>query len=182
VKYMELLYTCQLMKNTPLQAQSPYSATTPAILQINENLSLWLMACKRGEIQESFSKETLDMQGSIKLFISDEESLMGNSKRKEFEIAVNNQSKSGWQTNLNNPVNVSYHWISQNGKVAVFDGERTSLAPQILKAGCSATQKIKVIAPDAPGKYRLIRLLVQEGVSWFDTDIFKASETELLID
>jgi hypothetical protein len=147
-----------------------------------KNLSLWLMACKSGEIQESFSKETLDIRGSIKLIMSDGESRIGKSERKEFGIVNNNQSKSDWQTNSKNPVNVSYHWISQNGQVAVYDGERTPLAYQILKAGCSVTQKIKVMAPADPGKYRLICLLVQEGVSWFDTDIFKASETELLID
>ena len=65
------------------------------------------------------------------------------------------------------PVRLSYHWLEPEGNVALFEGLRTQLEP-FLASGASGIYQLKILAPRAPGAYRLALTLVQEGVRWFD--------------
>jgi hypothetical protein len=65
------------------------------------------------------------------------------------------------------PIQLSYHWIDADGKIAVFEGLRTPLFPP-LDPGTSEIFELKVAAPPIPGDYSLRITLVQEGVRWFD--------------
>jgi Glycosyltransferase Family 4 len=65
------------------------------------------------------------------------------------------------------PVHLSYHWLDASGRLAVFEGLRTSLIPP-LDPGSSAIYEVKIAGPPDPGEYHLRLTLVQEGVRWFD--------------
>jgi len=69
-----------------------------------------------------------------------------------------------------------YHWIGQNGSIAVFDGQRTALAPA-LAPGARRRYCVRVRPPAAAGRWTLRLTLVQEAVRWFD-----APPTSLWID
>jgi hypothetical protein len=87
-----------------------------------------------------------------------------------FEATVNlvNDSCFSVSGRLPYPINLSYHWLNAGtGEVAVFDGDRTPLAPP-LEPGESVDKRVSVRAPHQPGKYLLRVTLVQEAVAWFD--------------
>jgi hypothetical protein len=65
------------------------------------------------------------------------------------------------------PVNFSYHWIDANGKVAIFNGERTPISKS-LPAQMSLKLNATVKMPEQPGKYTLVLTMVKEGVGWFN--------------
>lgn len=60
------------------------------------------------------------------------------------------------------PVHLSYRWPDVQTESA-----RTQLLPS-LPPGEKATYAVRVIAPDAPGRYRLRLTLVQEEIAWLD--------------
>ncbi len=60
------------------------------------------------------------------------------------------------------PVHLSYRWPDVQTESA-----RTLLLPS-LPPGEKATYAVRVIAPDAPGRYRLRLTLVQEEIAWLD--------------
>jgi hypothetical protein len=67
-----------------------------------------------------------------------------------------------------NPVNISYHWLNENGDVIThFGGERSNITPSLLPFNHSE-YRLKVISPEEEGKYRLRVTLVQEGIAWLD--------------
>ena len=82
------------------------------------------------------------------------------------KIKLWNKSKYSYSSNYIHPINVSYHWLRENGEYAVFDGIRTPL-PQEVHPGEKIEFEMKVIAPDFPGTYWLQVSLVQEGIVWF---------------
>lgn len=85
----------------------------------------------------------------------------------EIPVIVKNTSNFVWKNAGSNPVNLSYHWLDANGKVMVFDGERTSLPGSLPVQGLiklNATVKL----PQQPGKYTLVLSMVKEGVAWFN--------------
>ena len=65
------------------------------------------------------------------------------------------------------PVNASYHWLTGDGRIAVWDGLRTPL-PSDLTPGAAAEFPIGVMAPEQEGEYELRIALVQEQVAWFN--------------
>ncbi|RUR83319.1 hypothetical protein ACF3DV_16015 [Chlorogloeopsis fritschii PCC 9212] len=82
-------------------------------------------------------------------------------------LIVKNTSNFVWKNAGTNPVNLSYHWLDDNGKVIVFDGERTPLPGSLPVRGLiklNATLKL----PDNPGKYTLVLTMVKEYVAWFN--------------
>jgi hypothetical protein len=62
-------------------------------------------------------------------------------------------------------VRLSYHWLDEAGEVAA-DGIRTSL-PAELPPGAAQELPLHVLAPPAPGRYRLEVDLVHEHARWF---------------
>lgn len=85
----------------------------------------------------------------------------------EIPVTVKNTSNSIWQNVGHHSVNLSYHWVDANGKVAVFDGERTPLSKS-LPTQMSLKFNAIIKMPDQPGKYTLVLTMVKEGVAWFN--------------
>ena len=66
------------------------------------------------------------------------------------------------------PVCLTYHWVdAANGKMVVFEGQRTRLANP-LAPGEKATVEMQIVAPTRSGRYRLQLTVVQESVAWWD--------------
>jgi hypothetical protein len=65
------------------------------------------------------------------------------------------------------PVHVSYRWIRiDDGMPTAAVPGRTPL-PAVLGPGDAIALTSHVVAPGAPGRYRLVVTLVQEGIRWF---------------
>lgn len=66
---------------------------------------------------------------------------------------------------VSNNVHVSYHWLRPDGSAAVWDGLR---APSLgwPAPGQEGTLEVGVRADLAPGRYRLVFDVADEGVSW----------------
>jgi FkbM family methyltransferase len=65
------------------------------------------------------------------------------------------------------PVNASYRWLDNNGKVLPIEGNRAFLDRPVVRPGESDQLKLSVTAPPDPGSYTLWISMVQEGVAWF---------------
>ena len=67
------------------------------------------------------------------------------------------------------PIYASFRWLDDDsGDVRLFEGSRTEIFPPLM-SGQSYRYKVKVQAPNIPGRYRLRLTLVQEAIAWFDT-------------
>ncbi|MFB2773087.1 glycosyltransferase family 39 protein [Pelatocladus sp. BLCC-F211] len=90
-------------------------------------------------------------------------------------LMVKNTSNFVWKKAGTNPVNLAYHWLDNNGKIIIFDGERTPLPGSLPVQGLvqlNATIKL----PNQPGKYTIVLSMVKEGVAWFNDKNVKALE------
>lgn len=84
------------------------------------------------------------------------------------EVALRNDSAIDLNSQGANPLHIAYHWLAPaTPEVRVWEGLRTPLVPP-LPAHSERSYRATVIAPDAPGDYRLQVTLVQEGVAWLD--------------
>lgn len=63
-------------------------------------------------------------------------------------------------------INLSYHWLREDGGVLVIEERRASL-PRDLKPMAEAVLSLPVAIPGEPGNYLLELDMVQEGVAWF---------------
>lgn len=82
-------------------------------------------------------------------------------------VKVKNVSNFDWDAKEVNPINLSYHWTDTDGKVIVFDGERTFL-PERLTPQNSTQLNAVIKSPNRPGNYNLILTMVEEYTGWFD--------------
>lgn len=62
-------------------------------------------------------------------------------------------------------INLSYHLLSEQGATLVHDGVRTAM-PLSIAPGGMLRVSMRVVAPEAAGRYRLQPDLVMEGVRW----------------
>lgn len=81
-------------------------------------------------------------------------------------IKLTNEGWEAWSSEGERGVFTSYHWLDPQGHIVTFDGERTPL-PRPVAPGETCEVAITILAPAAPGKYRLAIDLVREGVTWF---------------
>ena len=86
------------------------------------------------------------------------------------DINVTNSSDRSWPSKPNangkHAVNLAYHWLDRQGKVVVYDGERTHFSKN-LDPGKSVKLAMTIMPPPRTGDYLLEVTLVQEGVAWF---------------
>lgn len=82
-------------------------------------------------------------------------------------VKVTNTSDFAWDNQGANPVTFSYHWLDSNGKIVVFDGERTGLAKTLAPQDSEQLNAV-IKFPNNPGNYTLALSMVQEGVTWFN--------------
>ena len=79
---------------------------------------------------------------------------------------VANASAATWTAAGAARVKLAYHWLTPAGEMAVYDGERTEL-PLPVAPGAEVAVAQRIVAPAAPGRYRLALDLVFEHVAWF---------------
>lgn len=99
----------------------------------------------------------------------------------EIPVSVFNEGVEAWHSYGNHPVLLSYHWKRKDGGNLICNGVRTELQNLELDPGNTVDQKIKVIAPNEMGDFRLILTLVQEGVCWFEDRGFKAAILDISV-
>ena len=84
-----------------------------------------------------------------------------------FRLAVSNLTGQAFTATHNSgSVNVSYHWMTADGKKVVKDGIRSAL-PDGIAPGQTKVEPVVVEYPEIPGDYVLRFTLVQEGCTWF---------------
>jgi hypothetical protein len=77
-----------------------------------------------------------------------------------------NRSHHPWTADGAARVNLSYHWLTPDGKMYLQDGERTPLPLPVLP-GNRVSLRQTIIAPREPGSYVLELDPVFENVAWF---------------
>ncbi len=83
------------------------------------------------------------------------------------DIAVTNAGCAAWDPAFGD--RLTYRWYDADTDALVVDeGARTD-AP-VLAPGGEASVTLRVVAPDAPGRYRLEPALVREGLAWGTAD------------
>ena len=80
-------------------------------------------------------------------------------------IELTNEGWDAWSTETSR-IFTSYHWLDEQGRIAVLDGERTPL-PRSIAAGETHEVALTIRTPATPGRYQLAIDLVHEGVTWF---------------
>jgi len=82
------------------------------------------------------------------------------------QVPLTNDGVFTWRAGGANPIELGYHWIDAGGTTVVWDGVRQRL-PFDVMPGESVLVLAAVRAPDAPGDYRLVWDMVEEGRGWF---------------
>lgn len=86
-------------------------------------------------------------------------------------VTVTNLNKVPFSSFSSYPIQLSYHWLSEDGtKIVLYEGERTAL-PEIVYPDESVSCDMQIKFPDFPSNYTLHITLVQEGVAWFEDKI-----------
>jgi hypothetical protein len=93
---------------------------------------------------------------------------MNVQEGERFEVAVELWNTGGDTLTTRSllPVVLSYHWYDACGVCIEFEGERTAL-PFDIPSGTTARFPTTVVAPDLPGRHKLLISAVQESVFWF---------------
>jgi hypothetical protein len=80
-------------------------------------------------------------------------------------IGLENAGTATWRSVGADGLQVSYHWLDLHGNAIVWDGTRSPL-PHPIAPGASSEVAVEVVAPRAPGRYRLRFDLVEEHHFW----------------
>ncbi|MFA5454654.1 MAG: hypothetical protein WC272_04965 [Sulfurimonas sp.] len=132
----------------------------------DDNLKLeevdWLVPFK--DKTAAISKPLTDFKVKISTEIT--ELVCSKQTQCTFSVNVKNNSSDSWYSKGANSVNLSYHITTQDAKVILLDGTRTSL-PHEIAGGVSAPLLINVNTNLETGSYILEVDMVQEGVAWF---------------
>ncbi|MFC3652359.1 Wzt carbohydrate-binding domain-containing protein [Dyella humi] len=86
---------------------------------------------------------------------------------------ISNISGETWNAFGQQPVTLSYRWLTKDNEVIISDGLRTRL-PTDVPAGGSIIVPMKIRPPSKSGEFQLVLSLVQESVAWF---VDKAPQT-----
>ncbi|HEY3218264.1 MAG TPA: SpoIID/LytB domain-containing protein [Candidatus Limnocylindria bacterium] len=84
----------------------------------------------------------------------------------QVSVLVQNSGDELWASAGATPVNLSYHWYDAVGTPVIWEGARTPIVVPV-GAGTQINLQANVVAPSAPGVYRLNFAMVKEGVAWF---------------
>jgi predicted O-methyltransferase YrrM len=95
------------------------------------------------------------------------ESAVTQGNRLVANVSVHNNSDKSIASVGANPVYLSYHWLTNDGKMFHFEGERTTLSR--INAMQNDDVTMLILAPNQSGEYRLQITLVQEQVAWFES-------------
>jgi subtilisin family serine protease len=95
-------------------------------------------------------------------------------------VTVTNTGSVTWPASGAQPVHLSYHWLTPDGHVLVWDGARAVLSADLAPGG-STTLTLPVSVPAIGGGFVLRLDLVQEGVSWFSGQGVAADDLNVVI-
>jgi hypothetical protein len=99
--------------------------------------------------------------------VPDPPSSIAAAQRVALRVDIANLGADPWPSLGERSVRVSYHWVDENGRVAVQDGERTHL-PHDVAPGKRVSTWATIVAPATPGRCRLQLSLVQESIAWLE--------------
>ena len=80
-------------------------------------------------------------------------------------IRFKNTSATDIATQGQHPAHISYHLYDAKNRLIEFEGLRSAF-PIPIQAGAELTVPVNVRTPKAPGAYRLVLCLVEEGLLW----------------
>jgi hypothetical protein len=85
----------------------------------------------------------------------------------EVQVQALNRGRATWRTPENDahPINLSYHWLSDEGVLQLKDGIRTPLKEDV-SPGQEVAIQARIGVPSTPGYYQLEIDFVREGVNW----------------
>ena len=81
-------------------------------------------------------------------------------------VPLTNSGTTAWNAGGANPVRLAYHWFDADGRLIVWDGERTNLTADV-PSGSSITLNARVVAPTTSPVTLKIDM-VREGMAWFE--------------
>ncbi|HET9223861.1 MAG TPA: glycosyltransferase, partial [Roseiflexaceae bacterium] len=81
-------------------------------------------------------------------------------------VRVRNTGAIAWPDDSRRPINLSYHWLDQRGRIVDYEGVRATL-PGSLPSGDSVELELPVEPPPRAGSYLLQLDMVEEHVGWF---------------
>jgi hypothetical protein len=96
-------------------------------------------------------------------------------------VRITNLSDQAWLGDVFRPVKLSYHWLSEQGDVHMYEGLRSMPPIGGFPASSEVHATVQIIAPESPGRYRLVPTLVQEQVCWFENCGFEAPTIDVLV-
>lgn len=131
-----------------------------------------LSACDNSKPENIFSAQYTTAQSSLDV---------ATASTFTVPLTIKNTSTATWDSNVaKGPVLAAYHWLDSEKKLLLLDGKRTYFSEPI-KPGAETAVQLVVLAPKAPGNYVLQVSLVQEGVSWFESENVKPLELSVKV-
>lgn len=104
------------------------------------------------------------------------------NQKVEILLRIKNKGKLIWDSNGDNPVNVSYHILDLNGNIIKYDNPRFYFS-KAVKRGQENEVTVSIKGDNFPqtGKYLIEFDLVQEGKTWFKEQGAKTLKLEVSI-
>jgi SAM-dependent methyltransferase len=93
--------------------------------------------------------------------------LPAGARHLSYHVRLTNRGDSVISSKGENPVCLSYHWLTPAGEVVEAEGDRTRL-PIDLLPGRSLTVPLFLSTPGRSGAFVLVLTLVHEHVAWLD--------------
>ena len=94
---------------------------------------------------------------------------------------VSNRGDAVLVTGGKHPVFLCYRWFDENEQAAEIGASIHTFLPAALEPGESVALRMRIAAPEHPGRYHLRAALLQSEVAWFD-DIDRANGTEAFVE
>lgn len=117
-------------------------------------------------ISQALTPKKLDTNGIDIEVIPEKETLnIFQNEKFQLRVTIKNKGKERLVSLFPYPVNISYHWLKNDGSYEVFDGCRTGIMPA-LNPQEQRDLQIDIVAPQENGEYQLQIDLVQEGCFW----------------
>ena len=123
-------------------------------------------------------KEAIKFRGRMRC-LEPIEAIWSTKQFRALAVEVTNDSVGLWHPTAENPIYLSYHWLSREGSVIVKEGLRSAINVSDLGPGQTKVGSLLIQAPEIKGRALLIGTLVQEGCGWFECHGFEPLRIEL---
>jgi 2-polyprenyl-3-methyl-5-hydroxy-6-metoxy-1,4-benzoquinol methylase len=122
----------------------------------------------RAVIIKLLSQQKLKTEGlNVEILCSLSDLKVKKSQRFGLSITVLNMGRERISSMEPYPINISYHWIKENGQIEIYDGERTPFRTS-LQPNEQRDMQMNVVSPAKEGNYVLQVTMVQENCFWFE--------------